>query len=453
MTTDTTATAGRTDLPPKRTPFHRRRFLTPLIVAGVLILGTILAVVIEAPYPSRDTFLSPASTSDHGSSALADRLTAAGVSVERHTDVTDAVPAAGAAQGEATVFVSAPAYLTAHELVALIEAADGGRLVVVMPEARTSNAFGLGNGDGRIVGDTVTPGAECALSEATAAGPATVRQDSYVSSTEEFSWGLCYEGGLARAELSGAVWLNGLHDRRDGDDWNEPSSLSGLEVVFVGAADAFTNAHIDEYGNSAFATGLLSRHSRVIWVDDHELPAEEPKPEPSTSASYPSEEESRSPIPIDYGRQDGTNPLYGAFPSWLWAMLVGLLVLGVGVALWRGRRLGPPVLEPLPVSVPGAETAMGRAGLYQRAKAQQRAFDAIRAGALESVRPLLGVSTRTAPADVVVAIAARTGWQPADVHRVLYGQTLTKPADLRDAVAALDALVAAIHQTRPQGRS
>ena len=42
-----------------------------------------------------------------------------------------------------------------------------------------------------------------------------------------------------------------------------------IEIIFVGATDPFRNDRIDEAGNAALATGLLSGHDRVIWVDVH----------------------------------------------------------------------------------------------------------------------------------------------------------------------------------------
>ena len=50
--------------------------------------------------------------------------------------------------------------------------------------------------------------------------------------------------------------------------------------------------------------------------------------------------------------------------------------------LWRGRRLGPLAAEPLPVVVRSAETAEGRARLYQDGRSLDRAAATLRAAAL-----------------------------------------------------------------------
>ena len=55
---------------------------------------------------------------------------------------------------------------------------------------------------------------------------------------------------------------------------------------------------------------------------------------------------------------------------------MAFLVVGV----WRGRRLGPIMTEPLPVTVRAAETVEGHGRLYHRLNARDRAANALRAG-------------------------------------------------------------------------
>ena len=88
---------------------------------------------------------------------------------------------------------------------------------------------------------------------------------------------------------------------------------------------------------------------------------------------------------------------------------------------WRGRRLGPLVFEPLPVVVKAAETAEGRARLYQDSRAVDQARDNLRAGAL--VR--LSGHLRTGPgatADQVIDAAAGLLGKPVRELRELINE-------------------------------
>jgi hypothetical protein len=138
--------------------------------------------------------------------------------------------------------------------------------------------------------------------------------------------------------------------------------------------------------------------------------------------------------------------LWSAFPPWAWALAAQLLLAAVGLALWRARRLAVPVAEPLPVVVRSAETVSGRGRLYHRAGARQAALDALRAGALARMQPALRsqLPPDATPAQVVAAVADRSGWPPEQVAAVLYGPAPTDDPGLTDAVTALDALARAV---------
>jgi hypothetical protein len=92
------------------------------------------------------------------------------------------------------------------------------------------------------------------------------------------------------------------------------------------------------------------------------------------------------------------------------------------VAIWRGRRLGPVVAEQLPVIVHASETTEGRARLYRRSRARDRAAAALRESALAQLQKAHGIPRRADPSAVVATVAARTGWDPAMLYEMLYGQ-------------------------------
>jgi hypothetical protein len=109
-------------------------------------------------------------------------------------------------------------------------------------------------------------------------------------------------------------------------------------------------------------------------------------------------------------------------------------------ALWRARRLGPVVTEPLPVVVRAAETVEGRARLYRRAGAADHAAFALRQAARDRLVPRLGLPRDAAPDAVVAALVERTGRAGQAVWELLYGPPPRTDADLVRLADALDAL-------------
>jgi hypothetical protein len=109
-------------------------------------------------------------------------------------------------------------------------------------------------------------------------------------------------------------------------------------------------------------------------------------------------------------------------------------------ALWRARRLGPVVAEPLPVVVRAAETVEGRARLYRRSGARGQAAGALRAGVISRLRSQVGLPRGPRPEAVVDAVSSRTGRPAPDVHRLLYGAAPPDDAALVRLADDLDAL-------------
>ncbi|GAA4904946.1 hypothetical protein LX16_3599 [Stackebrandtia albiflava] len=411
-----------------RPRFDRRRMAIPLLVALVLIVFTVVAALVESPDPSDPAYLSPESAQPDGGSVLAGELAAAGVTVERFTDATEGLAAAG---DGTTVFLPAPAFLNTDQLYQLgdlVLTASDVTIVMVDPPRNQITPLGLDtSGGARIATRRLAPECDALATTAEAdVGRQAYRPSETVAGAGE-QWSLCFDGYLARAELT------------------------GLDVTVVGAGDPFGNAGMALPGNRTLALELLAGHDRLVWIDVHALATPAPAPQPS---DYPDVEAPEPPpsVPIRWPEAGPTNPLYDAMPQWLWAGLVGLLVLGVMAALWRGRRLGPPVAEPLPASVPSAETVHGRARLYRRAYAYPQALRALRAGALRRIRPVLGLSSQADEATVVSRTAAHCGWSEPDVAAVLFRSEPRSEAELFHARHTLDALVAAVENSRPQGR-
>ncbi|MGH8877529.1 MAG: DUF4350 domain-containing protein [Stackebrandtia sp.] len=436
----TTEVAPRAAKPPAKRPrLNRRRLWTPIAVALAIIVLTMIAAFIRSPSPGAESFLSPQSSGGDGSAKLAASLEDEGVPVKRYTDAVEAFDEAE--NGDTTVFIPAPDYLNSQDMEQLQSAASASpiRFVFVDPSRDFLDALGLRKeGSARIAPKTVEPpgrDGKCSLPAASDAGAASMLRQQYAKTdssaqfTQEIDWRFCYDNGLAFTRTA-------------------ESSL-----VVAGASDPFTDEYFDEAGNAELTTGLLGRHKSVVWLDKHSLST---LPDPSDPASDPPSAEEPPPTtesrdPIEYPGEARTSPIYDALPTWLWAALVGTVVLGVLAALWKGRRLGPPVTEPLPVTVPAAETVHGRARLYRRAHAYAVTLRALRAGALHRIQPALGLSSQATDAEVVEAVANRTGWPSEQVTATLYGAQPANEDQLFDATQAVDALVSAVENASPKG--
>ena len=415
--------------PLRHTRLRVVRLLLPIGVAVLLLVFTTVAALIEAPRPSSETFLSPKGNDDHGGSSLQERLSDEGVDVERFTNAQDAF--VRASEGNATLFLPATKFLNYEDMRTLgsLATASDLRVVAVQPHRAFLADIGLREDGNRIATKTLAPtagtGADCELSDARDAGPATILRTRYLS-LEEDSWNACYDGGL--------MGFDGVN----------------ISYFVAGAPDIFSNEHIDEAGNARLATGLLSEHDTVIWLDQHEetpRAAASGPPEPTASG-----DQSTSQRPIQYPEAGEPAPIYSALPTWFWAVLIGALIVGVMVALSKGRRLGAPITEPLPVTAPAAEKVYGRARLYRRAHAYTQSLRALRAGALRRIRPPLRLSSQATQPEIVAAVEQRIGWPQPDIESILYSRIASNEQELLELAHSIDALVAAVENSSPQGR-
>lgn len=111
-------------------------------------------------------------------------------------------------------------------------------------------------------------------------------------------------------------------------------------------------------------------------------------------------------------------------------------------AIWRARRLGPLVAERLPVAIRASESTEGRARLYRRANARDRAADSLRAATRTRIAPLIGVSPRDAhsPVTLIPAVSARLSTTGSVLQAVLFGPVPSDDAALVQLADQLDTL-------------
>ncbi|MEU7634460.1 MULTISPECIES: DUF4350 domain-containing protein [unclassified Streptomyces] len=365
------------------------------VLLGLLLLvigGLTLAALQSGEHNGR---LDPRSADRTGSRALAQLLTAHGITTQV---VTTAEEAAAAAGPHSTLLVTAPDVLTSDQLTGLHAATTHtpGRTILLSPGFASLQVFAPGVRSEPQIGNAPREPA-CSLPAARRAGDVLLGGIRYTTSATAAD--RCYDAGGYPSLLR----LPAAHKARD--------------TVLLGSADFLYNYRLAERGNASLALQLLGAHKHLVWY----LP----------SVSDPS---SAAP--------DAQPGFFGLIPSgWRWALLQLALAAGCA-ALWRARRLGPLVPERLPVTVPAAETTEGHARLYEQAHARDRASAVLRSATRTRLAPLIGVPPTHAHTPDLLLPAIRTHLAAAplattDLHALLFGPT---PADDKALVHLADQL-------------
>lgn len=174
--------------------------------------------------------------------------------------------------------------------------------------------------------------------------------------------------------------------------YRPPGSVAGMvatsddgTLAVLGNTTLLDNAGLDEHGHAAFALRTLGGSPDLVWY----LPG-------------------LGDISAGSGAGPGSGPgptLDQLAPDWVAYLGPWLVFVAVLAILWRGRRFGPLVFEPLPVVVKAAETAEGRARLYHDSHAVDRARDNLRAGTLVRLAKELRLGAGATAGDVTRAAA------------------------------------------------
>ena len=190
-------------------------------------------------------------------------------------------------------------------------------------------------------------------------------------------------------------------------------------MVLLGSTSMPANDQITDDSNAAVMLRVLGHSGRVVWY-------------------VPSRED------VPAGDDTGLGSL---LPRWLGPVLALGGFAFLGLVLWRGRRFGRLVPEPLPVVVRAVETTESRGRLYRRARDASRAGatlqEATRARLADYLglpRPSPSISSRGADQALVGAVSAATGRQVGEVGALLLGPPPTRDDHLLGLAAELAAL-------------
>ncbi|MFI8235648.1 DUF4350 domain-containing protein [Streptomyces sp. NPDC085866] len=364
------------------------------LAVGLILIAAVAMAAVRSQ--TRHGELDPRSADPYGSRAVAELLADRGVSTRVVTSLGAARTAAGP---DTTLLVAVPDLLTPGQQTRLHSAmADsGGRTVLVAAGSSSVErlAPGVTADPATSFESTLTP--DCTLPEARRAGSADTGGIRYT--TTHLDADSCYPS----ERLATLLRL--------------PAASGNGDTIVLGAPDIFFNKRLDEQGNASLALQLLGSRPHLVWY----LPSLS-----DVSAADTGERKS----------------FLDLLPSgWLWGTLQ-LFIAAALAAFWRARRFGPLVPEKLPVAIRASETVEGRARLYRKANARDRAAAALRSTTRTRLAPLVGVPVAQAhaPEALLPALSAHLNGDGQALHSLLFGPPPGDDAALIALTDQLDAL-------------
>ena len=369
-----------------------RRWRWPAVVVLLVLLAGLAAAL---PEPRRSTVpLAPDNPGDAGARALAQILGRQGVEIDHVHTTSEAI---GSAERGGTLLVTGTGLLTDDQIRAVAGTAND--LVLLDPDPvmldAVTQAAETSPGDGEGLRT-----AACRAPDARAAGTIRAGGGGYRAVTDAAT--VCFPG----ASPDSGVYLVVDEERR---------------VTALADASMLTNARLEEDGNAALTLRMLGREDRLVWY----VP---------------------SFADVGGGTQAAGPSLGDLVPPWAGVLALQLALVAVLAGVWRGRRLGRLVTEPLPVTVRAAETTRGRGRLYRRSRAYGHAAAALRAGAASRSAARLGLPRSAGAPAVIDALARATGRPGDEVAALLYGPPPTDDTGLTRLARRLDDLESEVHR-------
>ena len=366
-----------------------RQWRAPVVVMLLVLLGGLIVALLQVRPPVAGP-LDPIDTSPAGAHALVALLGNRGQAVLRARSA-----AAAATQAQApgtTLVVTSPQDLSGTELAQLARVPAG--LVLVAPDRTALTALAPDvtlAGPASVVRDLP---ARCGLPGAVAAGPADL-------------------GGQPLRSAAPGAWR--CYPASGSSSFLVRYAVPGHLVTVLGSGAPLANANLGASGNAALALNLLAASPRIVWL----VPG---------------------PLPVPAAAHSPRHSLTSLVPGPVWAVVIQLGIVVVLLALWRMRRLGPLVTEPLPVVVRACETVEGHGRLYRSRRARDRAAAALRDAALGRIVIRLGLPQNVTADAACQELASRTGRDSGEIRAILFGPVPGDDAALVKLAADLDAL-------------
>lgn len=361
---------------------QRRRRLRWL-AAVVIVLGLIFAAVtLTLGTANQRKADDPRSPTSSGAGALGQLLSDEGLQVYTTNRVADALDRT---TPTSTLVVANGGLLSADDAARLATTA-ADRVVLVRPNPTALRVFRV-----QAVGAAAAEG---------------VLEPQCASDVAQRAGGVDFKDMVASYRATGPSDFT-CYPTGEGYGYVRAAAETGRRIDLV--AGGISNALLGRQGNASWALGVFGAQPEVVW-----LVAE--------AAETPATEQ-RKPTLLP--------------PWWQIAVVQAALALIV-VGIWRGRRLGPILTEPLPVTVRASETVEGHGRMYYRLNARDRAAEALRVGARARLARAFGHSDDSLA--LSEAVGARTGQPPQHVRTLLFGPPPETDDQLVELSQTLDRL-------------
>ena len=196
----------------------------------------------------------------------------------------------------------------------------------------------------------------------------------------------------------------------DGYGYLELPLKSGKTLRIITNPELVTNKYLDKDDNAALALYATGRGSEVAFYNAE------------NADSFNSDQQLKP------------------YPSWLMPLMWQFGLLALVWAFIVGRRQGRIVNEPLPVVAQGTETTVGRAGLYQRARASEHSGRILRIATIIRLGRRLGISPNADATLVTQTVSMACNRTAKEIEYILYGPEPASAVELTQLSQALEQL-------------
>lgn len=196
----------------------------------------------------------------------------------------------------------------------------------------------------------------------------------------------------------------------DGYGYLELPLKSGKTLRIITNPELVTNKYLDKDDNAALALYATGRGSEVAFYNAE------------NADSFNSDQQLKP------------------YPSWLVPLMWQFGLLALVWAFIVGRRQGRIVNEPLPVVAQGTETTVGRAGLYQRARASEHSGRILRIATIIRLGRRLGISPNADATLVTQTVSMACNRTAKEIEYILYGPEPASAVELTQLSQALEQL-------------
>jgi hypothetical protein len=358
------------------------------VVVGVMLLAFAATMGLISRVSTLGDAFSANESAPMGSRALVEVLRNQGVDVTTPASLDATLSSlTSPASGTTLVMADPRGIMTVEQWAQLDGLAD--TLLIIEPPAAALEALAPKVAPGVRVSAEVRDDAGCSL-------PAAQRAASITA------------GGLS-LDVVGEESTQACFSGTGGSALVTLAQESGGALYLLGAGSVVQNGSIGQQGNAALALGLAGEHPHVVWYV-------------ASVADLDASDTSAADL----------------FPGWVNPLAWLAVLVGLAAAVWRGRRLGPVVVENLPVTVSTTETMEGRARLYSRGGSRLRAIDALRVGALRRLAHSLGLGPAAGVDEIMASVASIVAVDRARLRVLLLDGV---PGDDRELVRLSDELL------------